>query len=279
MGHCCAKYEDINKQQVSDKSSNHIELNEIVGIRLIFKSEKTLVFSGFINNREYLIKKKKYSKSRLIRQKNEINILNSLNSEYIIKYYTSYKDDNNIYSIFNYDEGVDLYDYFIEKNNFINENILRTIILQLCHGVNHIHYNGIIHRDIKPENIIIYQNNKIKIIDFDLAIKEEDVKKDNKLCGTKNYISPNYINTQISDYSDDIWSIGITTYVLINQHFPFTESFYFDRFKQLNQKLQFNFKCTKQFKQFMNDTTERERFYRINSNNLINHNWFNLYMI
>ena len=51
----------------------------------------------------------------------------------------------------------------------INESIIKSIILQICKGLKDIHDNKIIHGDLTPDNIFIDKNNKIKIGDFGVS--------------------------------------------------------------------------------------------------------------
>ena len=71
-----------------------------------------------------------------------------------------------------YCEGENLRN-FIDKNQknntLIEENIIKSIINQICFGVNEIHKNKIIHRDLKPENIFMDQEMNIKIGDFGIS--------------------------------------------------------------------------------------------------------------
>ena len=56
-------------------------------------------------------------------------------------------------------------------------------------ALDHIHQRGTIHRDIKPENILIDKSKAvIKIIDFGLAIRENQMKTD--YIATRWYRSP-----------------------------------------------------------------------------------------
>jgi serine/threonine protein kinase len=54
---------------------------------------------------------------------------------------------------------------------------------------------GVIHRDLKLANILITPGNKLKIIDFGLAVKLTDFNEERQtLCGTPNYIPPEVLS-------------------------------------------------------------------------------------
>ena len=105
---------------------------------------------------------------------NEKNILFNIKCEYIIKYYGSYKDKNNLYILIEFFEGIDLKSFincYKYKNKSMEEKLIYKIILDICEGLKEIHNNNLIYRDIKPENIFINKNNKIKIGNFGVSKK------------------------------------------------------------------------------------------------------------
>ena len=80
----------------------------------------------------------------------------------------------------------------------LNEAKCRTIVRQICRGVEFIHNSGIIHLDIKPFNIVFYARNSdydLRIIDFGLAralMGLQGLKVG--MCGTIEYMSPEVSN-------------------------------------------------------------------------------------
>jgi serine/threonine protein kinase len=68
------------------------------------------------------------------------------------------------------------YYYFIE-NNIINNldsiNIIKNIGIQLINAIKYIHENKYLYIDLKPDNIM-FKNNILKLIDFNLCIKYLD---------------------------------------------------------------------------------------------------------
>ena len=54
-------------------------------------------------------------------------------------------------------------------------NLFRSLLIQLCKGMQYIHRHHIAHRDLKAQNVMITPDHQIKIIDFGLAtIKRQD---------------------------------------------------------------------------------------------------------
>ena len=84
--------------------------------------------------------------------------------------------------------------FYIFQDYVLNEAKCRTIVRQICRGVEFIHKEGFIHLDIKPFNIVFYARNSdydLRIIDFGLAralLGCQGIKVG--MCGTIEYMSP-----------------------------------------------------------------------------------------
>ena len=103
----------------------------------------------------------------------EAEILSKFNCDNIVKYYDTFKDNNNIYILMEFYDGESLKNFIDKhrKNNlFIKEKILKNTIKQICMGIKVIHHNKkMVHLDLKPENIFIDNNSNIKIGDFGIS--------------------------------------------------------------------------------------------------------------
>ena len=76
-------------------------------------------------------------------------------------------------------------------------------------AIGYLHKNGFVYRDLKPENILIEEDGYIKLADFGLAKKLEPNSKTFSFVGTPDYIAPEVIKNEGSDFSIDWWAMGI----------------------------------------------------------------------
>ena len=102
----------------------------------------------------------------------EISIQIQINHPNIIKLYSYYENEENIYMILEYSNKGSLYN-LIRKKKCLNENETFNYFIQILNAVNFLHENNYIHRDIKPENILLNDKNIIKLCDFGCCVKLE----------------------------------------------------------------------------------------------------------
>jgi len=73
------------------------------------------------------------------------------------------------------------------------------------------------HRDIKPQNILVTENNKVFIMDFNVSsMKKED--RDEFVMMTKTgtvaFSAPEIFINQAYTFQVDIWSAGVVLYMM-----------------------------------------------------------------
>ena len=100
------------------------------------------------------------------------------------------------------------------------------LTLQILDALDTMHKHGVVHRDLKPENIMVDDQDRIKLIDFGIAMKEDARRitfvEMSPALGTPDYISPEQVKGQRGDQRSDIYSLGVMFYEMLAGEPPFT---------------------------------------------------------
>jgi serine/threonine-protein kinase len=100
--------------------------------------------------------------------------------------------------------------------------------LQICDALDTMHKHGVVHRDLKPENVMVDDRDRIKLIDFGIAMKEDARRLTfvdmSATLGTPDYISPEQVKGQRGDQRSDIYSLAIMFYEMLTGEVPFSGS-------------------------------------------------------
>lgn len=86
------------------------------------------------------------------------------------------------------------------------------VALQLCDILTYLHTqnNPVIHRDIKPQNVILMQDGRLKLIDFDISrLYNKGANQDTVYLGTRYFSSPEQYGFAQTDARADIYSLGV----------------------------------------------------------------------
>ena len=176
------------------------------------------------DNNIYCLKKINIKKTS--DRKNEINILSKLNHPNLVKYISSFEDEEGIYIIMEFCIYGDLYSllHMVKKKKvYVNEEIIWDIAYQCLLGLEYLHSQQIIHRDIKLLNIFMSTNKVVKI--GDMGMSKMLSKKEMKLSrvGTPLFLAPELVLKEKYDFKADIWSLGCSIYHLAKTSPPFND--------------------------------------------------------
>lgn len=122
-----------------------------------------------------------------------------------------------IYDILEFDTQTYIVEEFIQGENLkqyigrqgsLSSSLLLDISIQLCEILIFLHHpaRNILHLDIKPENIL-FENHKLKLIDFGSAINQNR-QKDLLVFGTPAYCAPEMRQRGILSGKTDIYCMG-----------------------------------------------------------------------
>ncbi len=125
--------------------------------------------------------------------------------------------------------GKNLLEYSNSVSGDIKYKHLLLIMKDITKALLYLHNNGIIHNDVKPDNILIDANKTPILVDFGVSCFDTSVcLLDNTTApcckdvqGPNKYISPETIKTKAYFTQSDIWSLGLTFYVVSSGVYPF----------------------------------------------------------
>lgn len=158
----------------------------------------------------------------------EIEIIQTLDSPHIIKFYSSFVEGQRHYMLMEYINNGDIKGYIAAYQNMkkqIPEEELWELFFQCMLGLVYIHNKNIIHRDIKPANLFMTDNKTIKIGDFGVSAlrkkrqinyqnldSTQGFSRETLLIGTPLYMSPEMYNHKEYGSKVDVYAMGCTFY-------------------------------------------------------------------
>ena len=156
---------------------------------------------------------------------NEVRILASVKSNFVISYKEAFidEDDSNLCLVMEYADKGDLYQkisQFKKIGCLIEEIDIWRILIQMVKGLKALHDLNIMHRDLKSANIFLFSDGTAKIGDLNVS-KVVNKGVGYTQTGTPYYASPEVWEDQPYDTKSDIWSLGCVTFEMLALRPPF----------------------------------------------------------
>ena len=126
-----------------------------------------------------------------------------------------------IVMITEYVRGVSL-DRLLARQGPLDPRLAVKVGIQLSRAVHYMHTSGYIHRDLKPSNVMLQRDGTVRLIDFGLAARAEDITRHSRRAfGTPDYMAPEQLMGEVLDARTDVYQIGVTLYELLAGARPF----------------------------------------------------------
>jgi len=133
--------------------------------------------------------------------------------------------DTHLCIVMEYAAGGELFDRIAAATRFSEEEA-RYYFQQLVLGVAYCHNSGVCHRDLKLENTLLDGSAQpvVKICDFGYSKSVLLQSAPKSTVGTPAYIAPEVLQRkQYSGETADVWSMGVTLYVMLVGQYPFED--------------------------------------------------------
>ena len=164
------------------------------------------------------------TKQQINQVKSEAKILSLIKSNYVVKYYESFIEKEDLNIVMEYCNNGDLCNFLKnqkKKSIPLKEDLIWQIFIKITLGLTTIHKMKILHRDLKTLNIFLNKDMGIKIGDLGVAKELNQVSFANTIIGTPYYLSPEMCEDKPYNQKSDVWALGCILYELCTFRHPF----------------------------------------------------------
>lgn len=227
-----------------------------------------------------VVTKSKLTKEDSIALKDEIQVLNELKHQHIIRLYDVFEEKDFWYLVTEKMSGGELFDRIVSKS-FYNEKEARDVCKILFESIGYCHSKSVAHRDLKPENLLLRteeNDSEINIADFGFAKKVLTSNSLTTQCGTPGYVAPEILDGVAYDTKADMWSLGVIVYILLGGYPPFIEQNQRELFRKI-RKGQYEFheeywgSVSDDAKDFISCLLTVQPSKRLSAAEALNHKW------
>lgn len=94
------------------------------------------------------------------------------------------------------------------------------LLIDVLQALVYLERRGIIHRDIKPDNILVTPEGQVKVVDFGVALLQQNL-DDDSLGGTLAYMAPEVLQGGKPTHLTDLYAVGVIAYEMFAGQMPY----------------------------------------------------------
>ena len=222
------RYEDVFRKPKNAFSRREVEVKEQYDfIRQIGEGGMGKVYEAYDKalKRKVAIKRVRPElvRSAYVREQflAEARMVALLRHPCIVEIYTVIESESSLYLVFEYVDGQTL-ETRLDIDGRLPFSAVKQIFEYVCRGLHYAHSQDIVHCDLKPGNIMIYGDNKAKVMDFGVAKRVVDQETGARtVAGTPAYMAPEQQRGFMRKQSD-VYSLAICLYEALVGQVPWT---------------------------------------------------------
>jgi 5'-AMP-activated protein kinase catalytic alpha subunit len=201
-------------------------MQHLIPLRVIQNSDNSVLFVARARSTTEIVAVKCPKEGWAEAAERELKFFMRLPHQSVLPPVAIYYDCRPIITVFPYLDGGDLFDAILNGWH-ATEDVIKLIMWQLLEALAFYDDHGVWHRDIKPENLMLMQNGRLKVIDFNCAFDLHGKLADYSPAGSPRYFPPEIrrgleFSSQMprEPAKADVWSAGITFAFLLSGTLP-----------------------------------------------------------
>ncbi|PAA92124.1 hypothetical protein BOX15_Mlig001227g2, partial [Macrostomum lignano] len=205
--------------------------------------------------------------------KKEIDIMQGLKHQNIVRMLDTFETEKEVVAVTEYAHGELL--QILEDDMQLPEEIVRSIACQLVSALYYLHAHSILHRDMKPQNILLGNNGAVKLCDFGFARSMGiNTMVLTSIKGTPLYMSPELMEEKPYDHSADLWALGCILYELLTGSPPFSTNNIIELVRKVvNESIHWPSTMSAGCRSFLQGLLQKDPRKRLNWPELLRHEW------
>jgi eukaryotic-like serine/threonine-protein kinase len=165
--------------------------------------------------------------------KREFRVLSELSHPFLVRFGELFEDAGRFYLTMELVDGENFLDHVrpgssrswidadaMQHDGILDVERLRHAIGQLASALIALHASGIVHRDVKPQNVLVASDGRLVLLDFGLAVSDEERVQRPELAGTVPYMAPEQIAGLTITQATDWYAVGVVLYQSLTGRLP-----------------------------------------------------------